>query len=712
VEDLTQLLEYTTRSLYLTGKAGTGKTTFLNNFVKSTRKKHIVVAPTGIAAINAGGVTMHSMFNLPFDNFFPTHDFVDRNNGLNIPNLIKHFKFRKDKLKLLRELELMIIDEVSMLRADVMDMIDHALRLARHKPLPFGGVQLLLIGDLRQLPPVVREQDLYKLEPYYASPYFFDAKVFQQIELVSHELLKVFRQTDEAFVQILNGIREKNISAEDLQKLNRRLDPHFEVPKDEKYIYLVSHNRMADEINQKQINLLTGTNYKYKASVFGDFKANALPNDEELNLKIGAQVMFIRNDQSGEKKYFNGLLAEVINLDQTKITVLTEKGEHIDVKKEIWEQKKYSLDAQKNIQEDITGSFEQYPIRLAWAVTIHKSQGLTFDKVVVDAGQSFSSGQVYVALSRCRTLDGIILKTPIHQNIIIQDAKVSAFHQKMKFQESLETIIEKEKQFFELQKLFLKLDFSWLTPMLQDWNSKAEVVLDFDLVDFKKIYVPITQKLKELETVKMKFMNIARQLRSKSIETGDIKPVEDKIEAALRYFYLQLSEHVYGPIKDYVQNTNMAKDKKKIMGLGKDILEELQEFFGSLQSITFYDKAFLQNIEIPKFSQKMDKTPTHLISYTLFNEGQSIDEISKLRGLAVSTIFGHLSKMVGLGQLDILKLVSQEQIDQFSPIYQKHKDQYTSLTEWKTVLPDWDFHTLRALITQQEYLAEKAAENA
>ena len=337
---LFDLVENTSRNIFLTGKAGTGKTTFLNNFVKKTRKKHIVVAPTGIAAINAGGVTIHSMFGFPLRTFIPTLERINENLAMNIPDLMQHFKYRKDKLKLLREVEVIIVDEVSMLRADVLDMMDFSLRHIRRNQEKFGGVQMLFIGDLYQLPPVVRDENEYIMKQFYASPFFFDAFVLKNTNLLTVELTEVFRQKDEDFLKILNEIRDGNLSREHYEKLHERYIPDFE-PKEEAYVYLTSHNRIADDINSKKLNELGGKTYQFKAKIVGDFKESQFPNEEVLELKVGAQVMFIRNDATQEKKYFNGKLAEVVDLSADEIWVRIDgDDEDYKLKKENWEQKK------------------------------------------------------------------------------------------------------------------------------------------------------------------------------------------------------------------------------------------------------------------------------------------------------------------------------------------------------------------------------------
>lgn len=385
-----ELLENTNRSVFLTGKAGTGKTTFLNDFTKRTSKKYIVVAPTGIAAINANGVTIHSMFGLPLRTFVPTTERVDANLANNIPDFRKHMKFSSEKIKLLREIDIVIIDEVSMLRADVLDMVDMVLRNVRRNEKPFGGVQMLFIGDLYQLPPVVREESI--LNKYYPSIFFFNSVAIKKISLISVELIKVHRQKDEKFLKILDDIREGNQYKIDFDELNRRYQPDFN-PKDKSYVYLTSHNNIAQEINHQKLDELKGESYTYRALIKGNFPENQYPNDEKIELKVGTQIMFIRNDASSERRYYNGKLAKVTKLSERGIWVQIE-GENKDyqLKLETWEHKKYSLDDDKNVVEKVLGSFTQYPICLAWAVTIHKSQGLTFDRLIIDAGKSFTAG--------------------------------------------------------------------------------------------------------------------------------------------------------------------------------------------------------------------------------------------------------------------------------------------------------------------------------
>ncbi|HEX7869589.1 MAG TPA: AAA family ATPase, partial [Chryseobacterium sp.] len=483
------LIEYTSRSVFLTGKAGTGKTTFLNEFVKKTKKKHIVVAPTGIAAINAGGVTIHSMFGLPLRTFLPTTDRIDSSLANNIIDLQQHFKYRKDKLKLLREVEVLIIDEVSMLRADVLDMMDFSLRFIRRNNQRFGGVQMLFIGDLYQLPPVVRDEHVLKM--FYNSPFFFDSLAIKDIPLLTIELTKVYRQTDQEFLEILNAIRDGDVANIDFNHLNERYDPGFEAG-EEPYVYLCSHNKMADDINQEKLKDIKVSPKSYEAKLFGEFKENQFPNEQFLELKIGAQVMFIRNDITGEKKYFNGKLGEISSLDENEIKVVLEGSEReITVKREVWEQKKYSLDTDKNIKEEVLGSFEQFPIKLAWAVTIHKSQGLTFDKVIIDAGKSFTAGQVYVALSRCRTLEGIVLKSKITPEVIFKYNRILKFQGETQANDNVESILNQEKYDYSIRKLLRTLDCQWFLKEVEQWNNLSIVTKSIDRTKSNQLYLQL-----------------------------------------------------------------------------------------------------------------------------------------------------------------------------------------------------------------------------
>ncbi|HMO33079.1 MAG TPA: helix-turn-helix domain-containing protein [Lacibacter sp.] len=406
----------TQEAVFLTGKAGTGKTTFLKYLKEHTTKNMVVAAPTGVAAINAGGVTLHSLFQLPFHPFLPT--------GAGRRELLARLRFGKQKQHLFRKLELLVIDEISMVRCDVLDAIDAILRsIRRNHEQPFGGVQLVCIGDLYQLPPVAQQQEWQLLQEFYSSPYFFDSKAVQEQQPLLIELTTIYRQKEEVFVRLLNRVRNNEMTAEDFEELHQRFNPGFRPPPGETFITLTSHNAQADRINNRELQQLHTVLHTYTATVQGDFAENNYPAEFELRLKEGAQVMFLKNDPVG-KQYFNGKIGVVESLSTDGISVRCSDGT-VQVKKDTWDSIRYTLNRQtEQLEEEVLGSFEQYPLRLAWAVTIHKSQGLTFDNVVIDAAAAFSSGQVYVALSRCTRLEGIVLLSRIPPTALISNDQV------------------------------------------------------------------------------------------------------------------------------------------------------------------------------------------------------------------------------------------------------------------------------------------------
>ena len=416
-------VEETGVSVFLTGKAGTGKTTFLKEIVRQTSKRFAVVAPTGVAAINAGGVTIHSFFQLPLCPYLP--DVKELVTEYQMPERMR--SLRKERVRILRTLDLLIIDEISMVRADILDAIDDTLKRYRRNDRPFGGVQLLMIGDIQQLPPVVKESERPYMEQVYSSPFFFNSKVLQRLPFVTVELEKVHRQSDRLFLDILNEVRSGMPGDAALNELNKRLFPGFVPPEDERWIRLTTHNAQADSVNEAKMNALETEEATFEAQIEGIFPENAYPAETRLRLREGAQVMFVRNDTSGEGRYYNGKIATVKKVKPALI-VEDESGESIEVNTERWENIRYGLNEESGeIEGIVEGTFEQVPLRPAWAVTIHKSQGLTFDQVIIDAGAAFSFGQVYVALSRCRTLEGIILTTPITRRCTFTSDEVSTF---------------------------------------------------------------------------------------------------------------------------------------------------------------------------------------------------------------------------------------------------------------------------------------------
>ncbi|MGA0558636.1 HRDC domain-containing protein [Larkinella sp. VNQ87] len=436
---------HTNRNVFLTGKAGTGKTTFLHQVKTLSSKRLAVVAPTGVAAINAGGVTIHSLFQLPF--------------GPLVPGTLTREtrKFTREKINLLRTLDLLIVDEISMVRADVLDGIDQVLRRFRHHPEPFGGVQLLLIGDMQQLPPVIRDEDWVLLKPHYETGYFFGSRALQKTPYVSIELDHIYRQADERFIEILNSVREKRVTRAHLDELNKRYIPGFTPDDEEGYITLSTHNQAAQQINNQKLQALTTLLHTFEATIEGEFPAHAYPTEASLELKVGAQVMFNKNDSSRDKLFYNGKIGRITDIDDDVIYVkCPHDPETLAVSPMEWVNVRYSLDATTNeIKEEPIGKFVQYPLKLAWAITIHKSQGLTFEKAIIDAAAAFAHGQVYVALSRCKTLEGLVLRAPLPSHSIKTELLLEEFHEQVQQQTPDEQELWQSKQ---ANQEFLLLD--------------------------------------------------------------------------------------------------------------------------------------------------------------------------------------------------------------------------------------------------------------
>lgn len=461
-------VEYTNTNIFLTGKAGTGKTTFLKNLRENSSKQMVVVAPTGVAAINAGGVTIHSFFQVSFGPFLEGSE-KDKDTK---------FRISKSKKEVIKRMELLVIDEISMVRADLLDAIDYRLRQFKQRHIPFGGVQLLMIGDLQQLPPVCKDEEWNLLQFKYSTPYFFSSIALQKSNFITINLQQVFRQKDEEFIRILNKIRNNQIDEKLINSLNERNNVDYDPEIDDSYVILCTHNYQANRINENRLSQIDNPTYKFKADVKGDFPESSYPNEFELELKLEAQVMFIKNDVGApeDRQYYNGKIGKIVGIDEDIILVRSkEDTEDIVVKKYIWNNYYYRLNNQTNeIEEEVIGTFEQYPIKLAWAITIHKSQGLTFEKVIIDSNRAFAPGQVYVALSRCKSLEGIILTSPFEPYSIKKDPKIDEFDVMQEENQPTEESLEMDKLLFleeNLVDLFSFTTLKWKIDELKTLNN-------------------------------------------------------------------------------------------------------------------------------------------------------------------------------------------------------------------------------------------------
>ena len=530
-------MEHTGRSIFLTGKAGTGKTTFLKTIVEHSSKRSIVVAPTGVAAINAGGMTIHSFFQLPFSPFVPGAKIESR------------FDFGKEKRKIIASLDLLIIDEISMVRSDLLDAIDSVLRKFRDRYKPFGGVQLLMIGDLQQLTPVVTPEDDMMLKPYYDTPYFFGSKALAQIDYVTIQLEKVYRQQDEVFLTLLNHIREGQPTAEDMTLLNARYQPTFIPKPEEGYIRLTTHNQMANNYNESELKKLKGHPYTYRAKIEGTFPEYSYPTAETLTLKEGAQVMFVKNDPSGEHRYYNGRIGHVTCAEDNRLEVYCPgDADAIEVEPLEWENSRYTLNEETHeIETEVLGKFSQLPLRLAWAITIHKSQGLTFERAIIDASLSFAPGQVYVALSRCKTLEGMVLASQIPPQAIINDERVDDYisHQEEAAQHSIEQLPTLKDEYYR----YLLMELFDFKDILYREEYLGRIIIEF----FYHAFTDIAELHKRaLEDYKQQVMVVAEKWRAVIQQmTIDALHEEDFLERVKRsaaYFEKTMYELLAKPL--------------------------------------------------------------------------------------------------------------------------------------------------------------------
>lgn len=527
------LVENTGANVFLTGKAGTGKTTFLRQLRLSSSKRMIVTAPTGVAAINAEGVTLHSFFQLSFGPYIPGQGFLQKEN--------RKYKFAKSKRRILASIDLLVIDEISMVRPDTLDAIDELMRRYRNNDRPFGGVQLLLIGDLRQLSPVVKIEEWEILKQHYNTPYFFESHALKQAGLETVELKRIYRQQDREFVDILNAVRDGKATRDVLMRLDSRYDPEFNPDDSLGYIRLTTHNFIANRINQDNMDRLPTKSFVFRAKVKGNFPASSFPADENLELKVGAQVMFIKNDQGSERRYYNGMLGRVIFLSDDKVTVAPlDGGEPIDASPAEWENTTYTIDADGKMQSVVDGTFTQLPLRAAWSITIHKSQGLTFEHAIIDAGHSFAPGQTYVALSRCRSLDGLVLNTRITPGAIIIDKTVNAFINHCEACRPDADRLDDLQAYYQrsiIQELF---DF---TPLRRIFADYERMLKEYVLPDYPQYAEPLndvaTRLTTRIEAVGTKF-NTLYAGANFNPEVFTTSQMNERLANGCRYFYDEL----------------------------------------------------------------------------------------------------------------------------------------------------------------------------
>lgn len=729
-EYILTLVNQTNRNIFLTGKAGTGKTTLLHKIINTCYKNTVVVAPTGIAALNAGGVTIHSMFQLPFASFLPTlsnplivNEFLRFENRF---SLRKHFQMHKNKQQVIRNMELLIVDEVSMLRADVLDAMDYMLQFIRKDKRPFGGVQVLFIGDLLQLPPVVKQEEWEVLKHYYKGMYFFQSEVITQNPLLYVELETIYRQTDKLFISILNHLRENQLTSEDIKQLEKYVQPDFPKKHLKDYITLTTHNAKADAMNQREMSKLTSPLFSYEADIIDDFPEYLYPIEKVIQLKEGARVMFIKNDISGEHLFFNGKMGTVVSLSEGEITVKLDGGRVINVERYEWENVRYKLnETTKDIEEERLGSFTQYPLRLAWAITIHKSQGLTFEKAILDLASVFASGQAYVAFSRLRSLDGLILLSSVSANGINNNGEVIGYAENKASEKEVQTACYTGKTEF-LQENILNT-FQWNT-LLEEWvlhrNSYSGEIGNKNL--YKDWASQQLVRVQELVTVSEKFI---KQLKTLFNNATDVQHIFERVAKGITYFTPLLEQLWYEVLLVEGKIANQKKVKQfftELKELDNSLSETLKKLFrleqmiqlaqsdqpfdkekihsakletlyteltGKINNILKNEKLFIGEYPLSKDDKpKKEKRSTYDITLQLWKEGKTVTEIAKERTLSQATIYSHIAKCIEQDKIAITEVLPEETINELNTIFKENEELTTlkSLYEKTEERYSWD----------------------
>ena len=617
------IVEKTDSNIFLTGKAGTGKTTFLKDVKKYTKKNHIVLAPTGVAAVNAGAMTIHSFFQFGFGPYVK---------GISEPE--GNYMMRREKRELIKSLELIIIDEISMVRADVLDHINDELQRIRRNSEPFGGVQLLMIGDLQQLPPITPDNELEILKPHYDSMYFFDSKSLRNSDYYCIELKSVYRQTDQRFIDILNRVRTGDVTHSDLDELNSHHVADFRPAQGDNYIQLVTHNRMADAINQREMAALSADTFMFDAKVTGTFPEDAFPTSRQLEIKKGAQVMFVKNDP--DKRFINGMLGEVEEVSDDSISVrLSGKDNIVKVEPTAWENIRYHMNEETHkIESTKIGSFMQYPIKPAWAITIHKSQGLTFDKAVIDAHEAFSPGQAYVALSRCRSLDGMVLSEKLTQRAIITDSIVDEY---------MNGAVQ------DIDALARNINFE---PFDYDRTTKETTVAKNANGHVTVVNTNVFDALKEWRTQVASVAGVPAYVVMYDRTLAELANALPERTSELD------SIHGLGPVK-------IEKYGQALLDVIHSSRNASNSRFDSIAKET--EAPILEPVKKKKENkEKEKKEKTWVITYKMYKEGKTVMQIAQERSLTETTILGHLARYVESGDIDVHKLVSNDVIEKVS----------------------------------------------